>query len=94
VGQERTANVEHEAYEPMVVGKRQQDLVDENNVFEVVYQALAVQKVHCGAEEIPVQRFCKAQASGAAGNINDAHDLLEGNDLDGCYYEDDVDMAG
>jgi hypothetical protein len=39
----------------VVGGQGQQDLVDEQNVLEVVDDALAVEEVHCGAEEVPVE---------------------------------------
>ena len=46
----------------MMGGQGQQNAVNEQDVLEVVDDALAVQKVHGGAEEVPVQRLGEAQA--------------------------------
>lgn len=78
----------------MVGGQGQQDPVDEQNVLEVVDDALAVQKVHGGAEEVPVQRLGEAQAAGLAGDVGYRNDLLEADDLDGGDDGDDVEVAG
>lgn len=78
----------------MVGGQREQDAVDEQNVLEVVDDALAVEKVHGGSEEVPVQRLGKAQTAGLAGHIGNCNDLLEGDDLHGGDDDDDVYVAG
>jgi hypothetical protein len=44
----------------MVGGKGEQNPVDQDNVLEVVNHALAVEKVHCGAQKIPIQGLGKA----------------------------------
>lgn len=62
-------NVEHEADEAVVGRKRQEDLVNEDNVLEVVDDAFAVEKVHGGAEEVPVQSLCKTQLASPAGDV-------------------------
>jgi len=63
-------------------------------VLEVVDDALAVEKVHCGAEKVPVKRFCEAQAACFAGHIGNGNDLFEGDDLDGGDDDDDEEVAG
>lgn len=52
---ELTKDVEQEADEAVVRCQRQQDLVNQNNVLEVVDDRLAVEEVHGGREPIPVQ---------------------------------------
>jgi hypothetical protein len=62
-------------------------------VLEIVDDALAIEKVHGGAEEIPVQRLGEAQTAGLAGHICDRNNLLEGDDLHGGDNDDDVNVA-
>lgn len=78
----------------MVGSQREQDAVDEQNVLEVVDDALAIQKVHCGAQKVPVERLCEAQTAGLTGDVCDGNDLLEGHNLDCGDDDDDVEMAG
>ncbi|KAJ8104906.1 hypothetical protein OPT61_g10502 [Boeremia exigua] len=74
----------HKGDEAVVGGQGQQDAVDQQDVLEVVDDALAVQEVHGGAEEVPVQRLGEAQAAGLAGDVGDRNDLLEADDLHGA----------
>ena len=76
-----TSDVEHKADKAVVGSKREEDLVDEDNVLEVVNDALSVQEVHCRTQEIPVQALRKPQAPGAARYVGNGDDLLEGNYL-------------
>ncbi len=62
-------------------------------MLEVVDDALAVEKVHGGAEEVPIQRLGEAQAAGLAGDIGYGNDFLEADDLDGGDDGDDVEVA-
>lgn len=78
----------------MVGGQREQQAVHHEDVLEVVDDALAVQKVHCGAEEVPVERLGEAQAARLAGDVGNGNDLLEGYDLDGRDDDDDEEVAG
>ena len=41
-----TNNVEHEADEPVMSCKWQQDLVNQHNVLEIIYDTLAIEEVH------------------------------------------------
>jgi hypothetical protein len=63
-------------------------------VLEVVDDAFTVEKVHGGAEEVPVERLGEAQTAGLAGHICNGNDLLEGYDLHRGDDDDDVDVAG
>lgn len=74
----------------MVGRERKQETVDHEDVLEVVDDAFAVEKVHGGAEEVPVERLGEAQATGLAGYICNGDDLLERDDLDGGDDDDDV----
>lgn len=62
-------------------------------MLEVVYDALAVEKVHGGGEPVPVEALGGAKVPSTAGHIGNGDDLLEGDDLDGGNDEDDVDVA-
>lgn len=78
----------------MVGSQREQDAVDQQNVLEVIDDALAIEEVHGGAEKVPVQRLGEAQAAGLTGHICDGDDLLERYNLYRCDDDDDVDVAG
>lgn len=78
----------------MVGRQGQQQPVHHENVLEVIDDALAVQKVHGGAEKVPVERLCEAQAAGLAGHVCDCNDLLEAYDLDCRDDDDDEQVAG
>ena len=78
----------------MVGGQGEQDPVNEQNVLEVVDDALAVQEVHGSAQEVPVQRLGEAQAAGLAWDVGYGNHLLEADDLDGGNDDDDVQVAG
>jgi hypothetical protein len=45
----------------MMCRKRQQNLVHQNDVLEVVYDTLPVQKVHGGGEKVPIQRLSELE---------------------------------
>lgn len=77
----------------MVGSQGQQQTVHHEDVLEVVDDALAVQEVHGGAEEVPVERLCETQAAGLAGHVCDCNDLLEGDALDGRDHDDDKEVA-
>lgn len=77
----------------MVSSQRQQDLVNQNNVLEVVDDSLAVEEVHCGCQPVPVETFSRSQGAGAAGNIGNGNNLLEGNDLDSGNDADNVNVT-
>lgn len=77
----------------MVGGQRQENLVYQNNVLEVVDDSLAVQEVHGRCQPVPVEALCRSEGTGATGDIGNGNDLLEGDDLDCGDDEDDVDVA-
>lgn len=78
----------------MVGSQGKQQTVDHQDVLEVVYDTLAVEEVHGGAEEVPIQRLGEAQAAGLAGHVCDCDDLLKGYDLDRRDDDDYEEMAG
>jgi hypothetical protein len=78
----------------MVGSEREQNAVDQQDVLEVVDDALAIEEVHGSAEEVPVERLGEAQTASLAGHIGDCNDLFEGDDLHGGDDDDDVDVAG
>ena len=63
-------------------------------MLEVINDALAIEEVHGGAKEIPIQRFGETQTARAAGDIRDRNDFFEGDDLDSSDDDYDVDVAG
>ena len=62
-------DIEHETDETMVGSKGQEDLVDQDNMLEVVDDALAVEEVHGRTQEIPVECLCEAQLTGSAWDV-------------------------
>ena len=78
----------------MVCRERQQHAVNQNNVLEIIYHALAVQEIHGRAQEIPVQRLGEPEAARARGHVGDGDDFFEADYLDGRHDDDDVDVAG
>lgn len=88
-----TKDVEDEADEAMMGGEGQQHLVDEDDVLEVVDDALAVEKVHCAGEPVPVEALGGADVARATGDGGDGDDFLEADNLDGGDDGDDVDVA-
>ena len=89
-----THDVEHEADEAMVRSERQQDTIDQNNVLEVVNDALAVEEVHGRAEKIPIQRLGEAQAPCATRDIGNCDDFFERDNLHCRDHDYHVDVAG
>ena len=89
-----TEDVQHKADEPMVRRKRQQNAINQQDVLEVVYDALAIQIIHRRTEEVPVQRLGEAQAARPAGHIDDGNDLFERDDLQRRHNHYNVDVAG
>lgn len=64
-----TGDVEHEANEAVVGSEREENLVDEDDVLEVVNDTLPVEEVHCAAQKVPIQTLCEPQAPGAAWDV-------------------------
>lgn len=63
-------------------------------MLEIVDDAFSVEKVHAGAEKIPVQRSGEGKVFGSAGDICYSYDFLERDDLNSGDYGEDVDMPG
>jgi hypothetical protein len=85
-----TKDVDKKTNEAVVRGQRQQNLVDEYYVLEVVYDSLAVEKVHGGSQPVPVQALGRTQLPRPARNARNRYDFAEGHDLDGRDNENDV----
>lgn len=51
-------------------------------MLEVIDDALSIEEIHGGGQEVPVQALGGAQGSSSAGNIGDGNDFLKGYDLD------------
>lgn len=77
----------------MVRRQRQENLVNQDNMLEVVYHSLSIQKVHGRSEPIPVEALCRSQLSRLAWDAGDGNDFAKGDDLDGGDDGDDVDVA-
>ena len=73
--------------------EREQDLVDENNVLEIVYDTFAVEVVHCCAEEVPVERLGESQTARATGHTCYCDHLLETHNLNGRNEHQNIDMT-
>lgn len=77
----------------MVSSERQEDLVYQHNVLEVVDHTLAVQEIHGGSEEVPVESLGEAQAACSRRHIGNRNDLLVANNLHGGHDDEHVDVA-
>lgn len=65
----------------MMRRQRQEHLVYQQNMLEIVDDALSVQEVHCRREPVPIQGLGKAEVLLLAGNVGDVNDLFEGDNL-------------
>lgn len=62
-------------------------------MLKIIDNTLAVQEVHGGSKEIPIQALCELQLLLARRHICDSNDLFEGDDLHSTDQRHDVDMA-
>lgn len=88
-----THDIHHEADEPVMCSERQQDLVYQQNVLEIVDNALSVQEVHCDGKEVPVQRPRQWEILPFGGHLCDVDDLLEADDLNSSDQEENVNVS-
>ena len=77
----------------MVCRKRQKDLVHQHDVLEVVDHAFAVQEVHGGSKEVPVEGLGEAQAACSRWHVCNRNNLLVANNLHGGHDDEHVDVA-
>lgn len=77
----------------MVSSKGKQDAVDQQDMLEIVDDTFAIEEVHGGSQEVPVQRLGEAQVSRLAGNGMYGDDLFEGYYLESGDEDDDVDVT-
>lgn len=89
-----THHVQHEADESMVGCERQKHLVHQQDMLEVVNDTLSVEEVHGRRQEIPIERFCKAQVLLSARNIRNCDDFLKGDDLNRRHNRYQIYMTG
>ena len=88
-----TNDIKHEADKAVVGCERKQDLVHENNMLEIIYYTLPVEKVHSGPKKIPIERSGESQVLRLAGYIGDSDDFFERHDLNPSDDENDVKMS-
>lgn len=88
-----THDVESKADEAVMSRQRQQNLIHEQNVLEVVDDALSVKEVHSRCKKVPVQGLGEAKVLLLAGDVGDGNNFLERDDLNGSHNADDVDVA-
>ena len=86
-------DVEHEADEAMMRCEGEKDFVHQNDVFEVIYDAFAIEVVHGGCKEIPVQGFGQWKVLSLCVYGRDGNDFFKGDYLYSGYDGDDVDMS-
>lgn len=86
-------DVENKADEAVVGRKRQQDSVDQNDMLEVVNDALAIEEVHGSRQPVPVECLGGHDVACSRGHRGNGDDLLEGHDLDRRDTSNDVDVA-
>jgi hypothetical protein len=55
-----TKDVQHEADEPMVCCKWQEQLVHKNHMLEVVYDTFSIEEIHGSSQEVPIQGLGEA----------------------------------
>jgi len=77
-----TDDIQHKANETVVSCKWQQDLVYEQNMLEVVYYALPIEKVHSRPQKVPIQGSRKPQILSFTRYVCDGDDFLERHYLD------------
>lgn len=65
----------------MVCCEWQQYSIHQQNVFEVVDDALSVKEVHGCSQKVPIQRFREPQVPVFAGDICNRNNFLKGDDL-------------
>lgn len=71
-----------------------ENFIHQQNVLEVVDDALSIEEVHGCREEIPVEGLGEAEVLLLARNVGDGDNFLERNNLNGSHQDDDIDMTG
>lgn len=88
-----THDVKCETDESVVGSQRQENLVYQQDVLEIVYHAFSIQEVHCRREPIPVQGLGEAEILLATGDVGDRDYFLERNNLNGSDQANNVYMT-
>lgn len=89
-----THDVESETDKSVVGRERQQNFIHEQNVLEIIDDALSVQEIHGRCEEVPVQGLGEAQVLLLTRHIGDSNDFLEREDLNCSHNANDVNVSG
>ena len=92
--EDETDDVEHEADEAVVGGEWGEHAVDEDDVLEVIDDALAVEEVHGTGQPVPVEALDGLKIASFARDTGDGNNLLKADDLDSGDTGNDVDMPG
>lgn len=89
----RTANIKHKADKTMVARNRQQESVNQHNMLEIIDHNLPIEVINRRYQKVPIQGFCKVHILLLRRYRGESNNLFEGQYLDRCYYEDDVDVT-
>jgi hypothetical protein len=89
-----TDDVEHETDEPVVRCQWKQQHIHQENVLEVVNDALSVQEIHCCGQKIPVETFGELKILLSRWNICNRNNFLERHHLHHRDNGGDIDMPG
>ena len=89
-----TYDIEHEADEPVMSRKGQQNFVYQKDMLKVVNDALPIEEIHRCRQEVPVQRFRELDIPRPARNACNCNHLLKRHDLDGGDNGNYVYVAG
>lgn len=91
---EHTDHIKHKADEAVMRRKREQDLVDEDDMLEVVYDTFPVEIVHCRPQKVPIQSFSEPKTPSSTRDVGNSDDFLERYDLDSGDDQNDVYVSG
>jgi len=89
-----THHVQHKRNEAVMRGERKKHFVNQHDVLEVVYHALAVKEIHRRAQEIPVQCLRESKTPGPRRYVRNGDHFFEADDLNGRPENDDIYVPG
>lgn len=78
----------------MMCCERKEDLVHEEDVFEIVYDTFSIEKVHCGCEEVPIDGPGVRQIPRLRWYLSNGNNFFEGDHLNSGNDHEDVDVSG
>lgn len=62
-------------------------------MLEIVYDALAIKKIHCRTQKVPVERFGEPQAPRSTWYVGDSDHFSERYNLDGSHEDNHVNVS-